>query len=145
MMKIYLVCVGGLKETYWREACAEYRKRLSRFCKLEVIELPERRTLEEEGEDILKKLRGYVQVCAVEGRQMSSEAFAASLKKLQDEGRETTFVIGSSHGLCEKVKRAADERLSFSGMTMPHQMFRVVLLEQIYRAFMIGSGAEYHK
>ncbi len=145
MMKITVVCVGRLKEAYWREACAEYEKRLSRFCKLELKELPERASLREEAADILKKLQGYVLVLAVEGREMSSEEFAFSLKKLQDEGRELTLVVGSSCGLDGAVKDAADGLVSFSKMTFPHQMFRVVLLEQLYRAFMINSGAEYHK
>lgn len=145
MMKVNLICVGKLKESFWRDACAEYEKRLSRFCKLEIKELPERGSLREEGEDILQKCRGYVVCLAVEGKQKSSEEFAASLKRMQDEGRELTFVIGSSCGLCGSVKGAADELLSFSRMTFPHQMFRVVLLEQIYRAFMINVGAEYHK
>ena len=145
MMKVNVVCVGKLKESFWREACAEYEKRLNRFCKLEIKELPERASLKEEAADILKKLQGYVLVLAVEGREMSSEEFAFSLKKLQDEGRELTLVIGSSCGLDEEVKRAADMKISFSKMTFPHQMFRVVLLEQLYRAFMINAGAEYHK
>ncbi len=145
MMKITLVCVGKLKEKYWRDACAEYEKRLARFCKLEIRELPERTSLKDEGTDILKNLRGYVLVLAIEGKEMTSEQFAFSIKKLQDAGREATFVIGSSCGLCDEVKGAADEKISFSKMTFPHQMFRVVLLEQLYRAFMIGAGAEYHK
>ena len=145
MMKVNIVCVGKLKEGYWRDACAEYEKRLGRFCKLEVKELPERGSLKDEAADILKKLQGYVLISAVEGRERSSEEFAACLKKLQDEGRELTLVIGSSCGLDPAVKEAADDKISFSRMTFPHQMFRVVLLEQLYRAFMINSGAEYHK
>lgn len=145
MMKICLVCVGKLKESYWRDACAEYEKRLSRFCKLEIKELPERASLQEEGSDILKKFQGYVLVLAVEGKQMSSEEFASTIQKLQNEGRELTLVIGSSCGLDGAVKARADGKISFSKMTFPHQMFRVVLLEQLYRAFMINSGAEYHK
>lgn len=145
MMKVNLVCVGKLKESYWRDACAEYEKRLSRFCKLEIKELPERASLHDEGVDILKKFQGYVLVLAVEGKQMSSEEFASTIQKLQDEGRELTLVIGSSCGLDGAVKDRADGKISFSKMTFPHQMFRVVLLEQLYRAFMINSGAEYHK
>lgn len=145
MMKITLVCVGKLKEQFWRDACAEYEKRLSRFCKLEIRELPERASLNEEGAEILKNMRGFAVVSAIEGKRMRSEDFAALVKRLQDEGREMTFVIGSSHGLCDGVKGAADEKISFSDMTFPHQMFRVILLEQLYRAFMINSGAEYHK
>lgn len=145
MMKINVVCIGKLKESYWRDACAEYEKRLSRFCNLEIKELSERSSLKEEANDILKKLQGYVLISAVEGREMTSEDFAATLKKSQDGGRELTFVIGSSCGLDPLVKETADEKISFSKMTFPHQMFRVVLLEQLYRAFMINCGAEYHK
>ena len=145
MIKVNVVCVGKLKENYWREACAEYAKRLSRFCKIEVKELPERASLEEEAADILRFCRGHIIALAIEGSGCSSEVFARKLKGLCDRGEEITFVIGSSCGLSSGVKAAAKELLSFSEMTFPHQMMRVVLLEQIYRAFMINAGAEYHK
>ncbi len=145
MIKIRLVCVGKLKENYWREAVAEYQKRLSRFCALEICELPEKKGPREEAEEILRACRGYTVALAVEGRKCTSEGFAGSLKRLTDAGRELTFVIGSSCGLDESVKAAADERLSFSDLTFPHQLMRVIFLEQLYRAFMIGAGAEYHK
>ncbi len=145
VVKIFFVCVGKLKESYWREAVAEYVKRLSRFCKAEVRELPERATLKEEAEDILRNCRGYVIALAVEGKGCSSEQFARKIKSLGDKGEEITFVIGSSCGLHGSVKARADELLSFSEMTFPHQMMRVILAEQVYRAFMINAGAEYHK
>ncbi|MDE6274226.1 MAG: 23S rRNA (pseudouridine(1915)-N(3))-methyltransferase RlmH [Clostridiales bacterium] len=145
MVKITFVVVGKLKEAYWRAAVEEYAKRLSRFAKVELRELPERATLKEEAADILRALRGYVFALAVEGKECSSEAFAKKLKALADRGEEITFVIGSSCGLDGSVKAAADELLSFSEMTFPHQMMRVVLFEQVYRAFMINAGAEYHK
>lgn len=145
MIKVNVVCVGKLKEKYWKEACEEYKKRLSRFCKLEIVELPERRTLKEEAEDIVKNLRGYVIALAVEGKAASSEAFSSELKLLFNRGEELTLVIGSSNGLDPRVKEEADDLISFSQMTFPHQLFRVLLLEQLYRAFMIQSGAEYHK
>ncbi len=145
MMRVTVVCVGKLKERFWREACAEYQKRLGRFCKLEMRELPERATPADEAEEILRAVKGYVVALAVEGEERSSEELAARLCALRDEGRELTLVIGSSCGLDERVKARADERLSFSRLTFPHQMFRAVLLEQLYRAFMIGAGAEYHK
>lgn len=145
MVKITFIVVGKLKEAYWRAAVEEYAKRLSRFAKVELRELPERATLKEEATDILRALRGYVFALAVEGRGCSSEAFAKKLKALADRGDEITFVIGSSCGLDGSVKAAADELLSFSEMTFPHQMMRVVLFEQVYRAFMINAGAEYHK
>ena len=124
---------------------AEYAKRLTRFCRLEVKELPERRSPEEEAESILKECRGYVFALAVEGKTSSSEQFASRLGALCDQGSEITFVIGSSCGLAPHVKSQANERISFSPMTFPHQLMRVVLIEQIYRAFMINAGAEYQK
>lgn len=145
MIRVNVVCVGKLKERYLREACAEYAKRLSRFCKLEIWELSERSSLQEEAEEILKHCRGYTFALAIEGRERSSEKFAADLKRLCDAGAEITFVIGSSCGLADAVKARADDLVSFSVMTFPHQLFRVILLEQVYRAFMINAGAEYHK
>ncbi len=145
MIKINIVCVGKLKEQYLRDACAEYIKRLSRFCKLEIKELPERHSLKEEAEEILRELRGYAVVLAIEGKMRSSEEFSVDLKAVFDRGGEMTFVIGSSCGLDQSVKDRADLLLSFSKMTFPHQLFRVLLLEQIYRAFMISGGSEYHK
>lgn len=145
MHKINIVCVGKLKEKFYADAVAEYLKRLSRFAQVTVREMPEKRTLAEEGELILKELRGFVFVLAVEGGEMASEAFAAHIKQQCDAGRELTFVIGSSCGLCDMVKEKADCLLSFSRMTFPHQLMRVILCEQIYRAFMINAGAEYHK
>lgn len=145
MVKVTLVCVGKLKEAYWRDAVAEYQKRLSRFCSFKIKELAEGRSPAEEAEPILRACRGYTFVLAVEGRGCSSEAFAEKIKALADGGREMSFVIGSSCGLAPRVKAGADELLSFSEMTFPHQLMRVVFLEQLYRAFMINAGAEYHK
>lgn len=145
MQKVNIVCVGKLKEKFWADAVAEYCKRLSRFAAVQIRELPERRTLEEEGEQIVRELRGYTVVLAVEGKKLSSEALAGRIKELCDAGREITFVIGSSCGLCPAVKAKADMLLSFLDMVFPHQLMRVILCEQIYRAFMINAGSEYHK
>jgi 23S rRNA (pseudouridine1915-N3)-methyltransferase len=145
MIKLHLIVVGKLKEAYWKDAVNEYLKRLSRFCSVTVHELNERATLKEEAEDILRTVRGYTIALAVEGKTASSEELAQKLKTLVDSGREISFVIGSSCGLHPSVKERADELLSFSKMTFPHQMMRVILAEQIYRAFMINSGSEYHK
>jgi 23S rRNA (pseudouridine1915-N3)-methyltransferase len=145
MIKVHFVVVGKLKEGYWRDAIAEYAKRLSRFCSLSIHELPERATLKEEAEDILRTVRGYTIALAVEGKMCSSEELAQKLKTLVDEGKEVSFVIGSSCGLHSSVKEQANERLSFSKMTFPHQLMRVSLAEQVYRGFMINSGSEYHK
>ena len=145
MQKVNIVCVGKLKEKFYADAVTEYCKRLTRFAQVTVRELPEKRTLSEEAELILKELRGIVIVLAVEGHKLSSEGLADKIKTLCDAGKEMTFVIGSSCGLDSKVKNAADWLLSFSDMTFPHQLMRVILCEQIYRAFMINSGSEYHK
>ena len=145
MQKITFVVVGKIKESFYRDAVAEYQKRLSRFVKLEIKELAENTSIETEADDILKACKGYIVALAVEGEKLSSERLAEKLKKLEDAGREVTFVIGSSCGLSERVKKAADFRLSFSDMTFPHQLMRVILAEQVYRAYMINAGATYHK
>ncbi|MBQ7879267.1 MAG: 23S rRNA (pseudouridine(1915)-N(3))-methyltransferase RlmH [Clostridia bacterium] len=145
MQKIYVVAVGKIKESFYRDAVAEYVKRLSRFAKVEIKEIAEGADPESEADDILRALKGHVIALAVEGEKSSSEKLAAKMKKLGDAGKEITFVIGSSCGLSDRVKNAVNEKLSFSDMTFPHQLMRVILTEQIYRAFMINSGATYHK
>lgn len=145
MVKIHIVVIGKIKEGFYREAVDEYLKRLSRFADVEIKELPERPTLKEEAANVIKNLRGHVFVLAVEGKKYSSEKLAEEMKTLVDSGKEITFVIGSSYGLDSEVKNRADKLLSFSDMTFPHQLMRVILVEQIYRAFMINSGSEYHK
>ena len=145
MQKIYFVVVGKIKESFYREGVAEYVKRRSRFVKVEIKELAEGANPEAEAEDILRTCKGYVIALAVEGQKQSSEQLATRLQKLADEGKDVTFVIGSSCGLSEKVKQAADYKLSFSDMTFPHQLMRVILAEQVYRAYMINAGSTYHK
>ncbi|MDY4976048.1 MAG: 23S rRNA (pseudouridine(1915)-N(3))-methyltransferase RlmH [Clostridia bacterium] len=159
MQKIKLVCVGKLKEKFWVSALEEYQKRLSRFCRWETIEIPEKRisehpspaqiqeVLKGEGETILKKLEGEQQIVAlcVEGTQMSSERFSHLLGQAALQGDSLCFVIGGSHGLWEPVKQKAFLRLSFSQMTLPHQLMRVVLAEQIYRGYKIMHHESYHK
>lgn len=145
MQKIYFVVVGKIKEAFYREAVAEYVKRLSRFAKVEIKELPEGANPEAEADEILRALKGYVVALAVEGEKLSSEKLAQKIQKLSDSGKEISFVIGSSCGLSDKVKNAADFKLSFSDMTFPHQLMRVILAEQVYRAFMINAGSTYHK
>lgn len=145
MQKIYFVVVGKIKESFYREAVAEYVKRLSRFAKVEIKELSEGANPEAEADDILRACKGYVIALAVEGEKLSSEKLAKKLQALTDAGKDITFVIGSSCGLSEKVKSVADYKLSFSDMTFPHQLMRVILAEQVYRAFMINAGSTYHK
>lgn len=145
MQKIYFVVVGKIKESFYREAVAEYVKRISRFAKVEIKELNEGASLETEADDILRACKGYVVALAVEGEKLSSEKLAKKLKTLTDEGKDVTFIIGSSCGLSDRVKAVADYKLSFSDMTFPHQLMRVILAEQVYRAFMINAGSTYHK
>ncbi len=145
MQKIYFVVVGKIKEGFYREAVAEYVKRMSRFAKVEIKELAEGINPEAEADEILHACKGYIIALAVEGEKLSSEQLAKRLGKLTDEGKDVTFVIGSSCGLSDRVKKTADYRLSFSDMTFPHQLMRVILAEQVYRAFMINAGSTYHK
>ena len=147
-MKISVIAVGNLRETFYREACCEYLKRLRPLVSLELIEIAEeslgkeespaliRRALEREGEKILKRIRPQAAAVplALEGRQLDSLAFAKELDPARHPDRQQlTFIIGSSHGLAPEVYRRADWCLSFSPMTFPHQLARVMLLEQIYR------------
>lgn len=159
-MNIKVICIGKLKEDYWRGAVAEYSKRLGRYCVLQIDELKEERlpdnaspaqeekVKEEEGKSILRHIKSgdYVIALDVHGRVMSSEALAQKLKELPEQGKsDIVFVIGGSLGLSAEVLRQADLRLSFSAMTFPHQMMRAILLEQIYRSFKIQRGETYHK
>ncbi len=153
MYKVNLVAVGKVKEKYFSEAINEYKKRLARFCEFNIIEckeqsledIPESAALQRESEEIAKKLRGYVVVMAIEGEKTNSVNLSKLLTKVKDETGEITFVVGSSCGISEEIKRRADKLLSFSDMTFPHTLFRVMLCEQIYRGFMISGGGKYHK
>lgn len=159
MIKVTLITLGKLKEKYLAEAVKEYQKRLSRYCSLDIIELepvrlPEKpsqseidNALKKESEMIIKKIPQNNQVYSlcVEGKNLSSEDFAKSIDNASSMGKNLTFIIGSSYGLSEEVKRLSNIRLSFSAMTFPHQLFRVLLLEQIYRSFKINEGSDYHK
>lgn len=159
-MKITILAVGKIKEKYFTAAIQEYAKRLSRYCKLEILEVADEKTPDqasEHEEDLLRakegqrlqryiKDGGYVIALAIDGRQTTSEGFADKLQKLCINGKShIIFVIGGSIGLDQKILQEADERLSFSQMTFPHQLMRVVLLEQIYRGFRIINGEPYHK
>ena len=154
MVKINLVCVGKVKEKYFAEGIAEYAKRLKRFCDFTIIEVAEENVTdlsaaaiaEREGKNILPKLRDVVFALAIEGKKYSSESFAGELKRLTDSGAgEITFVVGGSYGLSDEVKKRATGLISFSDMTFPHTLFRLMLTEQIYRAFCIIAGTPYHK
>ncbi len=159
-MNINIVCVGSIKEAFYRDAVKEYEKRLSRYCKLNIIEVKDEKTpdsptdaeramiLDKEGAKILEKIKqkDYVIALAIVGKDYSSEELADHLGRLNTEGvSDITFVIGGSLGLSEAVYKRANERLSFSRFTFPHQLMRVIILEQIYRSFRIRSGEPYHK
>jgi 23S rRNA (pseudouridine1915-N3)-methyltransferase len=154
-VRLSVIAVGRLKERYWREAADEYLKRLGPYATLNVIEIADRdsgrdeaRALAEEGADILRAIPEGAHVFTLEigGRELSSEAFAERLSALALDGRSTVaFVVGGSVGLSADVLARANERLSLGRMTLPHNMARVVLLEQIYRAFRINRGEPYHK
>lgn len=159
-MRITIVCVGKIKEMFYRDALAEYTKRLSRYCKLEIVEVADEQTpdksapaLEEqikqrEAERILGRLKEDMYVCTLEiaGKKLTSEQFSSWLEQSALSGKShIAFVIGGSLGLHESVIRRAEYHLSFSDMTFPHQLMRVILSEQIYRAFRIMNGEPYHK
>ena len=160
MLTVNIICVGTLKEQYWRDACAEYAKRLGGFCNFSVIEVSESRlpksysdadiakVIETEGARILEKIPSgsFVAAMCIEGKELSSPQLAAKLEQIALGGKSRVdFIIGGSYGLSEAVKRRSDLRLSMSPMTFPHQLARVMLCEQIYRAFSINADTKYHK
>lgn len=159
-MTVKLCCVGKLKESFFIDACAEYQKRLGRFCTVKIAEVPDEKAPEtlspaeeeqvktREGERLLAAIdpKDHVIALAIGGKRYTSEAFAAHLETLDTRGARTlAFVIGGSLGLSKAVLRRADETLSLSDMTLPHRLARVVLLEQIFRAYKIRRNEAYHK
>ena len=159
-MRINIVCVGKIKEKYLKLGIDEFKKRLSKYCKLEIIELEDEKApenlsdkemlmiKEKEGKKILSKIKdnSYVIALAIDGKNLSSEELAETINKLGVRGiSNITFVIGGSLGLSDEVLSRADYKLSFSKMTFPHQLMRLKLLEQVYRAYRINNGEPYHK
>ena len=149
MIKINIICIGKIKEKYFTDAIAEYAKRLTAFCKFNIIELSEERIKSNiPGKRIMQKISpsDYVVAMCIEGKSMSSEELSKLIDNASVSGKSTVdFIIGGSYGLDESVKKRADVRLSMSRMTFPHQMARMILSEQIYRAFEISSNGKYHK
>ena len=157
MVKINIVAVGKVKEKYFTEGINEYAKRISKFAQINIIEVQEENyskvddgiieiIKEKECQRIMPHLKGTIIALAIEGKKYDSNSFSKSLQKFIDQsGGTVTFVIGGSYGLSDKVKKEAKELISFSDMTFPHTMFRLMLSEQIYRAFSIISGSGYHK
>ena len=159
-MKITILCVGKIKEKFYRDAVAEYEKRLRRYCKLSIVEVADEKTeenasqtqidmvKEKEGQRLLAAIKddGYCICLAIDGRMLDSVELSQKIERLGIEGKSNIyFVIGGSLGLSDAVLRRADYKLSFSAMTFPHQLMRVILLEQVYRAYRIISGEPYHK
>ena len=160
MLNVNIICVGKLKEKFLTDAIKEYSKRLSAFCKLNITELDETKlpdrvsdsdianALKSESEKILSKVGkdSFVIAMCIEGKMMSSEELSKLFDRISVEGKSRVdIIIGSSFGLSDEVKKRADLRLSVSPMTFPHQLFRVMILEQVYRAFQISTGGKYHK
>ena len=159
-MKITVLCVGKIKEKYFTLGIEEYAKRLSRYCKLEIIEVPDEKTPDnaseneelqikaKEGDKLLKHIKdtAYVIALAIEGKMLTSEELSEKMEQLGINGDSNViFVIGGSLGLDQRILARADYKLSFSKMTFPHQMMRMVLLEQVYRGYRIMKGEPYHK
>ena len=150
---IKIITVGQIKETYLKEAVKEYEKRLSKYTKLEIIELKdlsyndEKKVLIEEGQSILKNIdsKDYVITMEIEGKELSSTEFAEFIDSTLINNSNMVFIIGGSLGLSDEVKERSNYKLSFSKMTFPHQLFRIILLEQIYRTFKINNNESYHK
>lgn len=156
MLKINLICIGDIKEKFMREAIAEYQKRISRFAELKIIELKEHipnsnhpqeieNALEKDANEILKHIKGHCFCLDINGKMLSSVDFSKTIEKSTLSHSEISFIIGASNGLSEKVKSICHEKISFSLMTFPHQLMRVIFLEQLYRAFTILNNISYHK
>lgn len=159
-MKITILCVGKIKEAFYRQAIDEYAKRLGKYCKLEIVEVADEKTpdkasevmesqiKEKEAEKLIDKLKedSYIFTLEIKGKKYTSEAFSETIEKLTIQGKShLTFVIGGSLGLHEKILKLSNQPISFSDMTFPHQLMRVILTEQIYRAFRIMNNEPYHK
>lgn len=149
---IKIICVGKIKEQYLKDAINEYLKRLSKYTKLDIIELPDfsydlKKTLETERDYMLKSIKenDYNILLDIEGNSFNSIEFANNLDKIRNNYSNINFIIGGSYGVHDDIKRIVNERISFSKLTFPHQLFRVILLEQIYRSFKILNNEEYHK
>lgn len=156
MIKINLICMGSLKEKYLKDAVDEYQKRISRFAQLKIIELKENiassnsdadiiKALNKDAEEIKKHLKGYVVCLDVQSPMMTSEEFSNKLEKISLNNSEISFIIGASNGIDKSIKELSNVKISFSPMTFPHQLMRVIFLEQLYRAFTISNNIAYHK
>ena len=149
---IKIICVGKIKEKYLEDAIKEYEKRIGKYTKLEIIEVKDEafdeiKTLSKERDSILKHIsdKDYIITMEIDGEEISSTSFANKLDNVMQLNSNILFIIGGSYGLHDDIKKLSNYKLSFSKMTFPHQLFRVILLEQIYRAFKINNNESYHK
>ncbi len=156
MLKINLIAIGDIKEKYLTDAINEYSKRISRFAELKIVELKENNpksssekdielALEKDAINIEKNIKGYPICLDIDSPQFSSPQFAQKIKNLAIHNSEISFIIGASNGISQRIKSICKERISFSKMTFPHQLMRVIFLEQLYRAFAINNNIAYHK
>ena len=157
MVKIKVIAVGKVKEKYYSEALNEYAKRLSRYCDIKIVEVKEENFLKEpnesqkleilklEAEHMKKEIKGYLMITAIEGKKFSSVDFSKKIDSIKNVNSEISIVIGGSYGVDDSIKQMAQEKISFSDMTFPHTLFRVLILEQLYRAFSILNDGKYHK
>ncbi len=144
---IKILCIGKIKEKFFREAIDEYKKRLSKYTKLEIIEVADNESIDKEKELLLKHIneKDYIITLEIEGKELTSPELSKKLEDIFMINSNITFIIGSSNGLHDDIKKLSNFKLSFSKMTFPHQLFRIILLEQIYRAFKISNNESYHK
>lgn len=159
MLYVNVVCVGKVKEKFFRDAIDEYSKRLSKYCKLEITELPDEKIPDKLNESVINEVKqkecnniishlkkdSYVIALDLKGKEFSSEDFSKKLDSISMQNSKITFIIGGSLGLTDKLLSLCNEKICFSKMTFPHQLIRIFLIEQIYRAFKISSGESYHK
>jgi len=150
---IRIICVGKVKESYFRDAIDEYKKRLSKYTDIEIIEVPDdgisdiKILIKKESEKIIKYInpKDYIVTAEIEGKELTSPELAQKINSIFNTNSNITFIIGGSYGLSDEIKKLSNFKLSFSKLTFPHQLFRVIILEQIYRAFKINNNESYHK
>lgn len=159
MLKINIICIGKIKEKFFKDAIDEYSKRLSKYCKLNILELPDEKIPDKINENIQNDIKtkecdniinhikkdSYVICLDLTGKQLSSEDFSKNIENISMESSQITFIIGGSLGLTQKILNIANQKICFSKMTFPHQLIRMFLLEQIFRAFKISNGETYHR
>lgn len=159
MLTINIICVGKIKEKFFKSAIEEYSKRLSKYCKLEILELPDEKIPDKTNENIINEIKekecnniidhfkkdSYIICLDLKGKEMPSEEFSKKIDSISMQNSKITFIIGGSLGLTKKLLSLSNENICFSKMTFPHQLIRIFLVEQIYRAFKISNGENYHK